>query len=88
VVGIFESTLGTFGLNVPLQFAPIAAAAAKLKARSIILDGEAFVLDAEGKADFGALRGELDGRSTRLFVHRMIAQAPADAKACTADGIR
>jgi bifunctional non-homologous end joining protein LigD len=48
------------------QFAPIAAALAKLKARSAILDGEAVVLDAQGKADFGALRGELGGRSARL----------------------
>ena len=48
------------------QFAPIAAAVAQLKARSAILDGEAVVLDKDGKSDFGALRGELDGKSSRL----------------------
>jgi bifunctional non-homologous end joining protein LigD len=48
------------------QFAPIAAALAKLKARNAILDGEAVVLDEQGKADFGALRGELTGGSARL----------------------
>ena len=48
------------------QFAPIAAALGKLKAKSAIFDGEAVVLDKDGKADFQALRGELGSQSARL----------------------
>jgi ATP-dependent DNA ligase len=36
------------------------------RARSVILDDEAVTLDKDGRSDFGALRGELDDRSTRL----------------------
>jgi len=48
------------------EFAPIAAAVAHLKACSAILDGEAVVLDKDGRSDFGALRAELNGKSRRL----------------------
>src|SRR5262245_44395050 len=48
------------------QFAPIAIALGKLKAKSAILDGEAVVLDKDGKADFHALRGALGPHSGRL----------------------
>ena len=48
------------------QFAPIARAVAQLAARSAIMDGEAVVLNEDGRSDFGALRGELDGKSSRL----------------------
>jgi bifunctional non-homologous end joining protein LigD len=54
------------GYDWTRQFAPIAAAVAKLNARSVILDGEAVTLDQDGRSDFGALRDELDGRSLRL----------------------
>jgi bifunctional non-homologous end joining protein LigD len=48
------------------QFATIAAAVAKLRAKRAVLDGELIVLDKDGKADFQALRGAMDGRSSRL----------------------
>lgn len=52
------------------QFAPIGKAAAKLKVRDAIIDGEATVLGATGLPDFQALRRELTKReSTRLLYH-------------------
>jgi bifunctional non-homologous end joining protein LigD len=50
------------------HFAPIAAAVAQLKARSAILDGEAVVLDKDGKSDFQALRGDLSRAPLRYCV--------------------
>ncbi|MBY5700572.1 non-homologous end-joining DNA ligase [Rhizobium leguminosarum] len=44
------------------RFPAIAAAARKLGVRTAILDGEAVVLDAEGRSDFGALQRSLGGR--------------------------
>src|SRR5256885_9006023 len=52
------------------QFAPIAKAAAKLKVRQAIIDGEAAVLGNTGLPDFQALRRELGNRqSSRLLYH-------------------
>jgi bifunctional non-homologous end joining protein LigD len=52
------------------QFAPIAEAAATLKVREAIIDGEATVLGATGLPDFQALRRELGNpKSTRLLFH-------------------
>ncbi len=44
------------------RFPAIAAAAGTLDVSSIILDGEAVVLDENGRSDFGALQKELGGR--------------------------
>src|SRR5947207_1545589 len=52
------------------QFAPIAKAAAKLKVRQAIIDGEATVLGNTGLPDFQALRRELGNpESSRLLYH-------------------
>jgi bifunctional non-homologous end joining protein LigD len=48
------------------QFQSLADAAARLPAEHAVIDGEAGVLGKSGVADFNALRGQLDGRSTRL----------------------
>lgn len=45
------------------RFPAIAAAAKDLGAATLILDGEAVVLDGEGRSDFGALQKALGGRS-------------------------
>ncbi|WP_428413287.1 non-homologous end-joining DNA ligase [Pararhizobium sp.] len=47
------------------RFPAIAAAARKLGVGTAILDGEAVVLDAEGRSDFGALQRSLGGRGGR-----------------------
>ncbi|MGM4915460.1 non-homologous end-joining DNA ligase [Rhizobium sp. 768_B6_N1_8] len=44
------------------RFPAIAAAAKELGVRTAILDGEAVVLNAEGRSDFGALQRSLGGR--------------------------
>ena len=46
----------------PTVFPAIAAAAKELGVRTAILDGEAVVLNAEGRSDFGALQRSLGGR--------------------------
>jgi bifunctional non-homologous end joining protein LigD len=52
------------------EFAPIAKAAARLKVREAIIDGEATVLGNTGLPDFQALRRELRNRqSKRLTFH-------------------
>lgn len=51
------------------QFRPIAEAVRHLPVTQLILDGEAVVLGASGRADFHALRAELDGRSSRLRLY-------------------
>src|SRR3954469_17383898 len=58
------------GLDWTDQFAPIAAAAPQLKAKSAVVDGEAGVYGSNGLPDFQQLRREL-GRptSTRLYYH-------------------
>ena len=45
------------------RFPTIAAAAEKLPVATAILDGEAVVMDAEGRTDFGLLQKSLGGRS-------------------------
>jgi bifunctional non-homologous end joining protein LigD len=58
------------GYNWTRQFSPIAKAAAKLKVRSAIFDGEATVLGNTGLPDFQALRRELGNpESGRLVYH-------------------
>lgn len=47
------------------RFPAIAAAARKLGVGTAILDGEAVVLDAQGRSDFGALQRSLGGRGGR-----------------------
>ncbi|PDS48576.1 ATP-dependent DNA ligase [Rhizobium anhuiense] len=48
------------------RFPAIVAAARKLDVATAILDGEAVVLDEEGRPDFGALQQSLGGRGGRL----------------------
>ncbi|TCU29313.1 bifunctional non-homologous end joining protein LigD [Rhizobium azibense] len=50
------------GHDWTLRFPSIAAAAKRLGVTTAILDGEAVVLDAEGRSDFGALQRSLGGR--------------------------
>ena len=58
------------GLDWTDQFAPIAAAAPQLKAKSAVVDGEAVVYGSNGLPDFQQLRRELGKRtSTRLYYH-------------------
>jgi bifunctional non-homologous end joining protein LigD len=52
------------GVNWTEQFAPIADAAKKLKARHAIIDGEAVAYGATGLPDFQALRRELGKRKS------------------------
>ncbi|KJF70004.1 non-homologous end-joining DNA ligase [Agrobacterium arsenijevicii] len=47
------------------RFPTIAAAARKIGVATAILDGEAVVLDAQGRSDFGALQRSLGGRGGR-----------------------
>ncbi len=49
------------GLDWSDKFAPIIAAAEKLKVQSALIDGEAVVLDAAGKSNFQALQASLKG---------------------------
>ena len=49
------------GLDWSDRFPSIVAEAAKLKVRSALIDGEAVVLDADGKSSFQALQGALKG---------------------------
>jgi bifunctional non-homologous end joining protein LigD len=43
------------------KFKPIAVAAAALRCHNAIVDGEAVVLDAQGRASFSALQADLAG---------------------------
>jgi bifunctional non-homologous end joining protein LigD len=54
------------GLDWSDKFAPIVAAAEKLKVSSALLDGEAVVLDAAGKTNFQALQASLKGGKADL----------------------
>jgi bifunctional non-homologous end joining protein LigD len=55
-------------LDWTARFGPIAAAAAKLKARTVYLDREIVVLDDAGIADFGAPQEALsEGRTERMI---------------------
>jgi bifunctional non-homologous end joining protein LigD len=52
------------------RFPSIAAGAAEIDANSFILDGEAVVLDAAGRADFGLLQQALGGRGGKARAER------------------
>jgi bifunctional non-homologous end joining protein LigD len=52
------------------QFGAIAEAAKHLKARQVILDGEAVVLGSSGVADFHALRRELGKRNSDRLIYQ------------------
>jgi len=54
------------GLDWSDKFAPVVEAARKLKVRSALIDGEAVVLDANGKSDFQALQASLKGGKADL----------------------
>lgn len=54
------------GLDWSDKFAPIVAAAAKLKVGTALIDGEAVVLDAAGKTNFQALQASLKGGKADL----------------------
>lgn len=57
------------GLDWSDKFAPILAYVPKLKVQSALLDGEAVVLDAEGKSDFQALQATLKGGGANLVYY-------------------
>src|SRR5436190_8668246 len=64
------TTYSRSGYDWTEQFATIANAAAKLKVRQAIIDGEATVLGSTGLPDLQALRRELGNRqSSRLLYH-------------------
>ena len=54
------------GLDWSDKFAPVVEAARKLEVRSALIDGEAVVLDANGKSDFQALQASLKGGKADL----------------------
>jgi bifunctional non-homologous end joining protein LigD len=54
------------GLDWSDKFAPVIAAAEKLKVHSALIDGEAVVLDAAGKSNFQALQASLKGGKANL----------------------
>ena len=54
------------GLDWSDKFAPIIAAAEKLKVQSALIDGEAVVLDAAGRSNFQALQASLKGGKANL----------------------
>ena len=61
------------GLDWTAKFAAVAAACAKLKAKSALLDGEIVALDAEGKPSFGALQAALkDGGALLYFAFDLL----------------
>lgn len=55
------------GLDWSDKFAPIVEAAAQLKVQSALIDGEAVVLDANGKSNFQALQASLKGGKADLI---------------------
>jgi len=57
------------GHDYTRQFAPIAAAAAKLGCPKALLDGETIVQDETGRSDFRALRGAIAGEPHRLVFY-------------------
>jgi len=60
------------GLDWSDKFVDIVTAAAGLKVRSALIDGEAVVLDTDGKSSFQALRGGLGrGRQPRSITTRL-----------------
>lgn len=63
------------GFDWTERFPSIAAAAAELDAGSFIIDGEAVVLDAAGRAEFGLLQQALGGRGGKLHAERAMLYA-------------
>jgi len=57
------------GLDWSDKFAPILAAAKKLKVSSALLDGEAVVLDEKGRSNFQALQATLKGGRANLIYY-------------------
>jgi bifunctional non-homologous end joining protein LigD len=57
------------GLDWSDKFAPLVAAAAKLPVRSALIDGEAVVLDSEGRSNFQALQSSLKGGKANLIYY-------------------
>jgi bifunctional non-homologous end joining protein LigD len=56
------------GLDWSAKFASVVTAAARLKVRSALIDGEAVVLDANGKSSFQALQASLkDGKAALTY---------------------
>jgi bifunctional non-homologous end joining protein LigD len=51
------------------EFAPICAAAERIAAKSIIIDGEVIVPDADGRPDFSALRSAIGKDPDRLLFY-------------------
>jgi ATP-dependent DNA ligase len=58
------------GLDWSEKFPAIVAAAAKLPARSAVIDGEAVVQDAKGRSDFSALQAALGDAKAGLARNR------------------
>jgi len=56
------------GLDWSDKFAPILKEAAKLKVRTALIDGEAVVLDGQGKSNFQALQASLKGGKADLVL--------------------
>src|ERR1700722_18621731 len=54
------------GLDWSDRFPSILSEATKLEVRSALIDGEAVVLDAEGRSSFQALQGALKGAPTTI----------------------
>lgn len=57
------------GLDWSHRFAPIVAAAAKLKAVSALIDGEAVVLDEQGRSSFQLIQGAFKDRTAKLVFY-------------------
>src|ERR1700761_7362779 len=54
------------GLDWSGKFSPLVAAASKLPVSSALIDGEAVVLDADGRSNFQALQSNLKGGKADL----------------------
>jgi bifunctional non-homologous end joining protein LigD len=57
------------GNDFTRDFAPICAAAERIAAKTIIIDGEVVVLDADGRPDFSALRAAIGKDPDRLLFY-------------------
>jgi bifunctional non-homologous end joining protein LigD len=57
------------GLDWSDRFAPIIAAAAKLKPRSALIDGEAVVLDEKGRSSFQLMQGAFKTQNAKLVFY-------------------
>jgi bifunctional non-homologous end joining protein LigD len=57
------------GNDFTRDFAPVCAAAERIKAKSLIIDGEVIVPDADGRPDFSALRSAIGKDPDRLLFY-------------------